>query len=102
MTTLLYTHPDCLAHDPGEHHPESPDRLRAVLAALAAEEFAGLERREAPRAALDVVALVHDRGYVDALLDAVPASGHAALDPDTVLSPRSGEGGMGDDRGGFS
>jgi acetoin utilization deacetylase AcuC-like enzyme len=91
MTTLLYTHPDCLAHDPGEHHPESPDRLRAVLAALAAEEFAGLERREAPRAALDVVALVHDRGYVDALLDAVPASGHAALDPDTVLSPRSGE-----------
>jgi acetoin utilization deacetylase AcuC-like enzyme len=91
MTTLLYTHPDCLAHDPGEHHPESPDRLRAVLAALAAEEFAGLERLEAPRAALDVVALVHDRGYVDALLDAVPASGHAALDPDTVLSPRSGE-----------
>jgi acetoin utilization deacetylase AcuC-like enzyme len=91
MTTLLYTHPDCLAHDPGEHHPESPDRLRAVLAALAAEEFAGLERREAPRAALDAVALVHDRGYVDALLDAVPASGHAALDPDTVLSPRSGE-----------
>jgi acetoin utilization deacetylase AcuC-like enzyme len=90
MTTLLYTHPDCLAHDPGEHHPESPDRLRAVLAALAAEEFAGLERREAPRAALDVVALVHDRGYVAALLDAVPASGHAALDPDTVLSPRSG------------
>jgi acetoin utilization deacetylase AcuC-like enzyme len=91
MTTLLYTHPDCQAHDPGEHHPESPDRLRAVLAALAAEEFAGLERREAPRAALDAVALVHDRGYVDALLDAVPASGHAALDPDTVLSPRSGE-----------
>jgi acetoin utilization deacetylase AcuC-like enzyme len=91
MTTLLYTHPDCLAHDPGEHHPESPDRLRAVLAALAAEEFAGLERREAPRAALDAVALVHDRGYVDALLDAVPASGHAALDPDTVLSPRSVE-----------
>jgi acetoin utilization deacetylase AcuC-like enzyme len=91
MTTILYTHPDCLAHDPGEHHPESPDRLRAVLAALAAEEFAGLERREAPRASLDMIALVHDRGYAEALLDAVPESGHAALDPDTILSPRSGE-----------
>jgi acetoin utilization deacetylase AcuC-like enzyme len=91
MTTLLYTHPDCLAHDPGAHHPESPDRLRAVLAALSAEEFAGLERREAPRAALDAIALVHDRAYVEALLDAVPASGHAALDPDTILSPHSGE-----------
>jgi acetoin utilization deacetylase AcuC-like enzyme len=91
MTTLLYTHPDCLAHDPGAHHPESPDRLRAVLAALSAEEFAGLERREAPRAALDAIALVHDRAYVEALLEAVPASGHAALDPDTILSPHSGE-----------
>jgi acetoin utilization deacetylase AcuC-like enzyme len=91
MTTILFTHPDCLAHDPGEYHPESPDRLRAVLAALSAEEFAGVERREAPRASLDAIALVHDRGYAEALLDAVPESGHAALDPDTILSPRSGE-----------
>jgi acetoin utilization deacetylase AcuC-like enzyme len=91
MTTLLYTHPDCLAHEPGDYHPESPDRLRAVLAALSADEFAELVRREAPRATLDAVAAVHQRGYVEALLDAVPASGHAALDPDTILSPRSGE-----------
>jgi acetoin utilization deacetylase AcuC-like enzyme len=91
MTTILFTHPDCLAHDPGEYHPESPDRLRAVLAALSAEEFAVVERREAPRASLDAIALVHDRGYAEALLDAVPESGHAALDPDTILSPRSGE-----------
>src|SRR5205814_220452 len=27
MTTLLYTHPGCLEHDPGRHHPESPARL---------------------------------------------------------------------------
>jgi acetoin utilization deacetylase AcuC-like enzyme len=91
MTTLLYTHPDCLAHDPGAYHPESPDRLHAVLAALSAEEFSGLERREAPRASLDAIARVHVRSYVKAVLDAVPASGRAALDPDTILSPRSGE-----------
>ena len=34
MTTLLYTHEACLAHDTGRHHPESPSRLRAVLHAL--------------------------------------------------------------------
>ena len=40
MTTLIYTHDDCLEHRPGPHHPESPERLRAVLAALGAAEFA--------------------------------------------------------------
>ena len=53
MTTLLYTHSACLAHDPGPHHPESPARLRAVLEALSGPQFAALERREAPEAAID-------------------------------------------------
>jgi acetoin utilization deacetylase AcuC-like enzyme len=91
MTTLLYTHEACLEHDPGSYHPESPDRLRAVLAALGREEFAGLERREAPRAELDEVARVHPRAFIEEVLAAVPQRGHAALDADTVLSPRSGE-----------
>ena len=91
MTTLLYTHEACLEHDPGSYHPESPDRLRAVLAGLGREEFAGLERREAPRAELDEVARVHPRAFIEEVLGAVPQRGHAALDADTVLSPRSGE-----------
>src|SRR5260221_2623649 len=91
MTTLLYSHAACLDHDPGSYHPESPERLRAVLAALSAEEFAGLDRREAPRAALDDIARVHPRGYIDAVLAAIPASGHAGLDADTIVSPGSGE-----------
>ena len=32
MSTVLITHPSFLEHQTGEHHPESPDRLRAVLA----------------------------------------------------------------------
>ena len=91
MTTLLYTHPACIAHDPGKFHPESPDRLRAVLAALGAGEFAALERREAPRAEIDDIARVHPREFVEALLAAVPAEGHVGIDPDTILSPASGE-----------
>ena len=58
MTTALITHPACLDHDPGEWHPECPDRLRAVLGALEAEEFAPLLREAAPQATLEQLALV--------------------------------------------
>ncbi len=91
MTTLLYTHEACLAHDPGAYHPESPARLEAVLAALTAPEFAGLERREAPQAALDDLVRVHPSSVVERLLAAVPERGYVAIDADTVISPGSGE-----------
>src|SRR5438270_257310 len=90
MTTLLYTHPDCLEHDPGPYHPESPERLRAILEALEAPEFARLERRAAPEAAIEDLARVHPRAFVERLLAAVPENGHRAIDADTILSPASG------------
>src|SRR5580700_1096668 len=90
MTTLLYTHPACLDHDPGQFHPESPARLQAVLEALDGPDFARLERREAPEAALDDIARVHPRGLIERLLAAVPQAGHVGIDADTFLSPGSG------------
>jgi acetoin utilization deacetylase AcuC-like enzyme len=90
MTTFLYTHPACVDHDPGRHHPESAARLRAVLDALADPEFDRLERREAPEAALGDLLRVHPRRHVERLLRAVPKSGHVGIDADTVLSPASG------------
>ena len=91
MTTLLYTHPACLDHDPGRHHPESPARLRAVLAALDDPEFARLERREAPEADREDLLRVHSPRHVESILGAVPKTGHVGIDADTVLSPASGE-----------
>ncbi len=91
MSTILYSHPACLDHDPGTMHPESPARLRAVLAALDADEFAGLERREAPRAEKDQIARMHPPEFVEAVLEAIPAEGHVGLDMDTIVSPGSGE-----------
>ena len=91
MSTLLYTHPACLEHDPGRYHPEAPARLQAVLDALADPEFAGLERREAPEATLEDLLRVHPRPHVEHLLRAVPKSGRVGIDADTVLSPASGE-----------
>ena len=90
MTTFLYTHPACLDHDPGRHHPESAARLRAVLDALADPEFDRLERREAPEAALEDLMRVHPRPHVERLMHAVPKSGHVGIDADTILSPASG------------
>jgi acetoin utilization deacetylase AcuC-like enzyme len=90
MTTLLFTHPACLEHDPGRHHPEGPARLHAVFDALADPEFARLERREAPEAALEDLLRVHPRPHVERLLRAVPKSGHVGIDADTILSPASG------------
>jgi acetoin utilization deacetylase AcuC-like enzyme len=90
MTTLLFTHPACLEHDPGQFHPESPARLRAVLAALEAPDFTRLQRREAPEAALDDIARIHPQRLIDRLLAAVPQSGHVGIDADTILSPASG------------
>src|SRR6516225_3449861 len=90
MTTLLYTHPACLEHDPGRHHPESAARLRAVFDTLADPEFARLERREAPEATLEDLLRVHPRAHVERLLRSVPKSGHVGIDADTILSPASG------------
>jgi acetoin utilization deacetylase AcuC-like enzyme len=91
MSTLLFTHPACLGHHPGPGHPESPERLRAVTAALEAEAFALLDRREAPLAAAEALERVHRNGHVARVLAAVPRAGFAALDADTILSPGSGE-----------
>src|SRR3954471_20007671 len=91
MTTLLYTHPACLEHDPGQYHPESPARLRAVLSALDGPDFARLERREAPDAALDDIPPGHPRAVGERLRAAVPQSGHVGIDADTIMSSGSGQ-----------
>lgn len=91
MSTLLFTHPACLKHDPSPGHPESPARLAAVLAALDAPEFARLIRREAPRAERAWIERAHPAAFVERLLSMIPKSGYAAIDGDTILSPESGE-----------
>ncbi len=90
MTCLLFTHPCALAHDTGPGHPECPDRLRYVLRALDAPEFATLERREAPAAPVEALLAAHDRPFVQDVLRRHPAPGQLDyIDSDTVVSPGS-------------
>lgn len=87
----LYTHPACLAHDPGPGHPESPARLRAVLEALDHDAFRALDRIEAPRATREQLARVHAPAYIDHILGAAPGASGYRLDADTVMSSGSAE-----------
>ena len=89
MVTTLITHPDCLAHQPPEAHPERPERLRTVLAALEGTEFSRLQHEEADLATVNDLARVHDRAYVEQVLAAIPMSGTYSFDPDTSVSPGS-------------
>ena len=92
MSVLLFTHLACLRHDPGEGHPECPDRLRAVLRALDAGEFLELIRAEAPLATVEQLLRVHPAGYVDAIMGIRPdGEERVALDADTVMSAGSAE-----------
>jgi acetoin utilization deacetylase AcuC-like enzyme len=90
LATALITHPDCVLHEMGDGHPESPQRLRSVLAALQssglAQRLVAREAREATRAELE---RVHSADYVDAIFAAAPERGYAFLDPDTSMNPKS-------------
>ncbi|HEX3098507.1 MAG TPA: histone deacetylase family protein [Usitatibacter sp.] len=90
MQTVLLTHPDCVRHEMGAGHPESPQRLKAILAAIEAAGLAGrLDKREAPEATREHLERVHEHEHVDLIFDSAPASGYAFLDPDTSMNPSS-------------
>lgn len=91
MTTAFVTHIACLDHDPGSGHPEHAGRLAGILEALEEDAFADLLRLQARPAERSELLRVHPAEHIDAIMSAVPASGHRALDPDTRLSPGSGE-----------
>jgi acetoin utilization deacetylase AcuC-like enzyme len=92
VSVLLLTHRACLHHDPGPHHPECPDRLRAVLKALDAGEFVDLIRDQAPLATVEQLTRVHPENYVSAILAIRPEPDErVALDGDTIMSWGSAE-----------
>src|SRR5690348_9789983 len=88
MTVAIYTHPDMFDHRPGEHHPERPDRLAAVLDALG-DATLDLAPHEAPIVEAADLLLVHDAAYVAEIERLAPAAGRRHLDPDTAMSSGS-------------
>ncbi len=89
--TVLFSHPACLDHDNGFGHPESADRLRALLDKLGAADFVDLDCRIAPRAERAQLSRVHTIPYISQVFATVPETGQVNLTPDVILSPESGE-----------
>ncbi len=88
-TGLVY-HPAYLEHDMGAGHPESPDRLRAIMQRLEQSGTAAcLTRIEARKAEDQWITQIHTPSYVAGLNRHVPASGRVSLDPDTSMSSGS-------------
>ena len=88
-SVTLFTHEACLAHDPGPGHPESPARLRAIMAALDHPDFAGVLREKAPLATKGQLCLAHPETYVDAMLRLQSLAERGSLDADTHAGPGS-------------
>src|SRR5574340_370298 len=73
MQTAYISHPLCLKHDMGAHHPECPARIHAIEDQLIASGLLHyLQHHDAPEATREQLLRVHDAGYVDAIEAAAP------------------------------
>ena len=90
MRTAYITHPDCRDHDTGPGHPENASRLYAIEDQFVASGLENVLRYvDAPLVTDEQLLRAHPRTYVDAIRSAIPESGYARLDPDTVVCPKS-------------
>ena len=89
--TLVYFHPDCLLHDTGAKHPERADRVRAIHAHIKNNFSNEVLYQEAPLATLRQVSRVHPPSYIRFVLEKLRAPGKTYLDPDTIISSKSGD-----------
>jgi acetoin utilization deacetylase AcuC-like enzyme len=88
MTLAYISHPDCLRHEMGAHHPECPARLRAIEDRLAAAGLLDwLRHIEAPEVRREHLAHAHDALHLAEIEAAGPASGYVHIDPDTWMNP---------------
>ena len=88
-TGLIYD-PRYLDHDMGAGHPESPNRLRAIMQQLEQSGTVARLTRIEPRVAEDEwITQIHKPSYLAMLKTHAPTKGRFSLDPDTSMSPGS-------------
>ena len=88
---LYFSDRACLEHDPRVHmpgHPDTPERLQAIEQALAARDWLGWERREAPPAQEAQLELIHTSRHVQRIKE-LSLAGGGAIDPDTFVGEPS-------------
>jgi acetoin utilization deacetylase AcuC-like enzyme len=88
---LYLHHPSSLAHDPrllSPDHPDTPDRISAIEAAMSRVGWLGCDVREAPAATERELELVHSASHVRMIRDLCLAGG-GQIDPDTFVGEAS-------------
>lgn len=90
---ILFTHRDCLGHQPNEDHPESPNRLIAVMERLRQCTDFTLEEHEARLAQKTDLTRAHTPAMIDQVFKSIPSKGGPlqALDEETFVSSGSGK-----------
>ncbi len=83
----IYSHPDCLAHDPGNGHPECPARLYAVTQAIRTA-LPELEWQQAPQAKRHQLEFAHSKALIEKILD-TEIEESFRIDADTAMSALS-------------
>lgn len=88
------THSECLLHDMGHFHPESPMRLQAIETHLQSQGLMDdLTRMEAIPATLGAIERAHPRRYVDEITqigydamrgDLIPVDGDTSMGPNSL------------------
>lgn len=87
MQTAYISHPLCLKHDMGAHHPECPARIHAVEDQLISSGlYSYLQHHDAPEVTREQLLRVHDAGYLDSIAAAAPKVGVVELDGDTAMN----------------
>lgn len=90
MATAFISHTDCRKHDTGQDHPENAHRLSAIEDRLIESGLSDLLRHyDAVEATERQLLRVHTPKHLRELQSALPRSGYARLDPDTVISSDS-------------
>jgi acetoin utilization deacetylase AcuC-like enzyme len=85
---LYLRHPASLRHDTGPH-PERPERIVALEAALAERDWLGYEVRDAPPASEEALLRVHSQAHLETVREHCAAG--RPFDADTPVSPGSWE-----------
>jgi acetoin utilization deacetylase AcuC-like enzyme len=87
VTCAWITHRDCLLHEMGEGHPESPQRLEAVSDHLLSTGLMNLlAPYDAPLATVEQLGRAHTARHVLETIACSPESGYVHLDPDTAMN----------------
>ncbi|MEC7729315.1 MAG: histone deacetylase family protein, partial [Pseudomonadota bacterium] len=88
MTTAFFSHDDFMKHNMGPEHPESPERLAAIISYLA---DTGLDQKldwvRPEEITRDQLLMVHPEKYLHQLDLMQPTRGRVFTDPDTAMMP---------------